>query len=339
MPTQRQIILTSAFAALLCCAIPSRADASPWTLPDDKFALSLDSNFQMADQEYLPKGDLQAFPLDGQFSALTFTVGGRYGITDRLEGAFAIDMKQVDYQASPVVLGVPDQPNDKQAINQAIFNFGQTHAGLGDAHLHLNYNFHRGMIMVTSATSLKLPIGYQPPEATFAQGEADPTAISDDVALGDGQVDLAQGVQFGTYINPTRSFMRLDLDYVHRFGAPGDQGRAAFSLGQYVGDMVLVFAGARGAYTLFEGDTIGKSFITRSPEKPAGELGVSDIETIPLTLDKDFLHVEAGVILQVRSMEVRASFGQIVWGRNIPQIQSLSLGVVYALDDLTSKTR
>ncbi len=331
------IYAVSLVCALICWALPSAAHASPWTLPNDKFVLGFDSNFQMADHEYLADGTHQVFPLEGDFTALTFTISGRYGITDRLEGAAELEMKQVDYQADPVLLAVPDQSSDKQTLNQSILNFSQTHAGLGDVNLHLRYNFHKGLLMATSETSAKLPIAYQPPQGTFAQGQADTTAIADDVTLGDGQVDLCEGILFGLYVPPTRSFGRLDLTYAHRFGAPGDQGRALLSVGQYVGDMVLLFASADGAYTLFDGDTIGTSYITHSPQKPAGEIGTSDIEVIPLTLDKDYVSVSAGVILQLRSMEIRASVGQIVWGRNISQTQSMSLGVVYSIDGLTGE--
>ncbi len=282
---------------------PRAAHASPWTLPNDKFVLGLDSNFQTADHEYLPDGTRQAFPLDGQFSALTFIISGRYGITDRLEGAMELEMKQVDYQANPVLLAVPDPSTDKQSLNNSIFNFSKTHSGLGDARLHLRYNFHKGLLMATTETSVKFPVGYQPPQGTFAQNMPDTTAVADDVSLGDGQVDLAQGILFGVYVPPTRSFGRLDLDYVHRFGAPGDQVTGLVSIGQYVGDMVLLFAGADGAYTVFDGEPIGTTYITYTPEKPAGQIGLSDIATNPLTLDKDYVSVEGGVILQVRSME------------------------------------
>jgi hypothetical protein len=321
-------------------SLPQNAQASPWTLPEDKFVLTLDSNYQTADEEYLPDGELQAFPLNGEFSAITFRLGGRYGVTDRFEIAANVDFKEINYEADPVVLALPSDPSDNQAVNDAIFDFGRNLAGVGDARIHGRYALVSGLVRATSQTSIKFPFGYERPRGTFAEDTAGPGAIEDDVSLGDGQTDLTQSFLFGAYIPATRSFARLDAGYRLRFGSPGDQGVANFSIGQYIGENFVIFAGANGAYTLFEGDSIGQSFITRSPEKPAGELQAGeggDIETIELTLDKDYLNVEGGVIVQLRDLEIRASYGHIVWGSNIPQIQSVSLGVVYSLDNLTQE--
>jgi hypothetical protein len=314
------------------------ADASPWTLPEDKFVLALDTNYQTADDEYLPDGTLQSFPLNGEFRSTTFRVGGRYGINDRFEAAFGFALKQVDYNADPIVLALPDDPSDSAAVNEAIFDFGNREAGLGDARIHGRYALVKGLFRATSETSIKFPVGYESPRGTFEEGTPNPVAIEDDVALGDGQTDLTQSLLFGAYIPATRSFARMSAGYKLRFGSPGDQGVAGLSIGQYLGEKVVVFVGANGAYTLFEGETVGQSFITRSPDKSAAELNpAEDIVPIDLRLDKDFLNVEAGAILQFRDLELRASYGRIVWGNNIPQIQSVSLGMVYSMENLTQK--
>lgn len=322
--------------ALIGASVPQVADASPWTLPKDKFVLLLDSNYQTADEEFLPDGELQAFPLDGQFTSITFGIGGRYGITDRFEMALDLDFKQINYEADPVLLALPDDTSS-ESLNEAIFDFGRSSAGVGDAHLHGRYGLVTGLVRVTSQTSVKFPVGYERPRGTFTDDTPSAGAIEDDVTLGDGQTDLTQSVLFGAYIPATRSFARLDAGYRLRVGSPGDQAVGGVSIGQYLGEDFILFAAASGAYTLFEGDTIGQSFITRSPGKSASELNAEeDIEQIAITLDKDYLNVEGGIILRLRDLEVRASYGQILTGRNIPKINSFSLGVVYSLDNLTA---
>lgn len=317
---------------LLLAAIPGSADASPWTLPERTLLITVDSNFQSADEEYLPDGTLQSFPLDGEFSAATLTPGARYGITDNFEAAFNFNIKQVTYEADTLLLALPEDPNDITQVNASIFDFNHSDAGLGDGQIFGRYNLYRSLLMVTSETSIKFPIGYSAPRPTFSQDTPNPDSIQDDVSLGDGQTDIAQAILLGLYVPPTNSFARLDLGYMHRFGAPGDQGFGSVSLGQYLGEKVLVFVGARGAYTLFDGETIGKSFITRVPDKPASEFLISDIETVDLYQDKDYVTVNGGVILKVQDVEMRASYDQVVWGKNIPQIKSYSLGIIYSMD-------
>lgn len=337
MNTRRSFRAIAFAAAFGCTAILGIGTgvASPWTLPQDQFALTLKTFHQSADKEFLSDGHLQQFPLDGQFSATGMTFGGRYGFTDRFEGAFEFDLKQVHYRATPLLLALPEDNDDVGAVTGSIFNFSHATMGAGDVYAHGRYNFVRGPLMVTSQTSLKLPTGYEAPSGTFADGVPDPTTVEDDVALGDGQADLTQRLLLGTYVAATRSFGRLGVGYSRRFGAPGDQLVGDISLGQFVGDKVLVVLGSNVAYTLFEGETIGQSFITRSPEKSAQELTADDVEAVDLSLDRDLVNIEAGVIWQLSTVELRASYSRIVAGKNIAQISAATLTVVYAIDDLT----
>jgi hypothetical protein len=297
----------------------------------DEFVLEVGSNFQQADEEFLPDGTLQSFPLDGEFTSSTLFIGGRYGFTERFEGSFKLNFKQVNYESEPVILALPPDGADNQAVNDSIFDFGKAQKGAGDFYFRGRYNIHRGQIMVTTETELKLPTGYTPPGGTFENDEPNPATITDDVTLGDGQTDLTQRILLGVVIPATRTFARLDAGYQHRFGTPGDQVVGAFSLGQSLNKTWLLFGGVRGAYTVMEGQTIGQSFITRSPEKSAGELGVGDLETVGISLDSDFTQIEAGIIARLTDVEVRASYARIIDGENIPQINSFSLGLVYAL--------
>lgn len=318
-------------------AVPSAVEASPWTIPNDKFVLGLDFDLQLADREYLQNGDLQPFPVNGRFESTSLRLNGRYGFTDKFEGSFTATFKQVTYKADPLIIDVPD-PADRESVNREILDFTRTNAGAGDLFLRGRYNFLRDAILITSETELKVPTGYKQPNGTFAEGEEPSTAtIEDDVTLGDGQATLTQKVLFGTYIRPTRTFLRLDTGYALRFGAPGHQVIGSFNAGQFIGDHVLLFAGVDSAYTIFEGENIGTSVITRSPEKGPGELTGDDIEEVPISLDKDWVKLEVGGIISVRDIEMKVGYGQILWGRNIPRLQSFIFGLSYSIDSLTGE--
>jgi hypothetical protein len=316
---------------------PSVAWSSPWTLPNDEFVLGLDYNLQLADEEFLQDGTLQQFPLDGQFESSSIRINGRYGFTEKFEGAFVATFKQVSYDSDPLLLEVPEDPT-RDNVNASILDFSRSNAGAGDLFLRGRYNFVRDSILITTETELKVPTGYEQPSGTFAEGEQ-PSAstVEDDVTLGDGQTDLTQSMLFGAYIPASRTFMRLDVGYNLRFGTPGHQAVGLFSVGQFIGENVLLFASLDSAYTLFEGEDIGTSVITRTPEKGPGELAPDDIEEVPISLDRDWVKVEAGAILTVRDIEVRLGYGQVVWGRNIPQILSFNLGLVYSIDNITGE--
>ena len=106
-------------------------------------------------------------------------------------------------------------------------------------------------------------------------------------------------------------------------------------IGQNIGDSIIVYAGTRGVYTLFEGDPIGKSFITRSPEKSASELKPSDVETVEISLDKDYLEVSGGVIFRLNNAEITLAYSQTVLGRNIPRIHTASATTAFSIPNIT----
>jgi hypothetical protein len=62
-----------------------------------------------------------------------------------------------------------------------------------------------------------------------------------------------------------------------------------------------------------------------------------DVVATPITLDRDWVKVEAGGIITIRDIEVRLGYGQILWGQNIPKIQSFNLGLIYKIDNLTGE--
>ncbi len=100
---------------------------------------------------------------------------------------------------------------------------------------------------------LKFPTGYSGPEQTFKDGKFSADNISDDVALGDGQVDLLYSFQIGYFLGVTRTAMELNVGYCVRFNGPGHQLRGMFKLGQLVTKYVVLFASAELAYTVFDG--------------------------------------------------------------------------------------
>jgi hypothetical protein len=83
---------------------------------------------------------------------------------------------------------------------------------------------------------MKTPTGYDRPSGTFGARPtsaadflanvttyARPDNVSDDVTLGDGQLDLSATVLVGVSLGP-RVFLRADGGYVLRFGGAGDHG-------------------------------------------------------------------------------------------------------------------
>lgn len=317
------------------------ATASPWTLPQDDFALDLGYNFQFADDEYLADGSHQAFPLDGRFTSSRLSLGGRYGFTDRVEGAVRLTFKQVSYESTPYLMGAPEGEefgNRSEVYDQRLVDFSETRIGAGDFHFKGRYNFYDNgnLLKLTAETDLKLPGGYEEPKGTFADGKPSPGSVQDDVTLGDGQVDLTPSLLFGGYLPATRTFGRVDVGYSFRFGPPGDQIVGGAKIGQNIGSNVIVFAGANGAYTHGDGESIGTSFITRSPELSARELSSSDIETIDVTLDKSFLQATGGIIFRISPAELQFTYSHIVLGENLPQIQTASVRTVFTFQDITS---
>ena len=337
----------SLFLFSMLCTAP--AAASPWTLPQDKMAIDLTYDFSYANKEYLPPGKfegLQAFPLEGEYQESRLALGLRYGFSDRFEGAVDFSFKQVSYESVPFFKGKPGSFEGREPLyngNDGIFDFSETRVGAGDFHFKGRYNvFSNGnVIKLTSETDLKLPGGYEEPEGTFASDKPDTGQIADDVTLGDGQVDLTQSILFGGYIIPTRTFVRADAGYSLRFGTPGDQLEGGLKIGQNFGQNLIFFVGSRAEYTVTDGGSIGISFISTEPDaepyQMKGGMG-GNIKQIPLTLDKDFVQLEAGMIFRLDNSEVQLSYRQIVWGRNIPAIKTASVSTVFAFPNVTGRT-
>jgi hypothetical protein len=317
-------------------ALPSTANASPWTLPEDSFAAQLAYSFSVADQEYLPTASAtrQAFPLDGRFSSGQLDLAGRYGFTDKLEGEFGLAVKHLSYDAEPYLLPEGSYGSREEVYEESLVDFSDTRMGVSHIDAALRYNFLDvgGMVKLTSETALKLPTGYEAPQGTFAQNGSGPPTVQDDVALGDGQTDLTQSAQFGFFVPATATFGRVDAGFRLRFGSPGHQATGVVKLGQRLGDSVLVYGRLGGAYTVTEGEVIGQSVITDTPNRSSRALGPNR-RTVDLRLDRDFLQLGGGVIVQLGDFEVQASYSYIPVGRNIPALHTATLGSVFTIPD------
>jgi len=337
----------SLFVGLMLVA--GSVSASPWTMPQDEVAVDLTYDFSYAEKEYLPAGrfeGLQTFPLEGKYSSSRLAMGLRYGFTDKFEGMVDVSFKQVSYQSTPFFKGNPETFSSRKELyegDDGIFDFSETRVGAGDFHFKGRYNIWSNgqLVKLTTETDLKLPGGYEEPKGTFADDKPQAGQIADDVTLGDGQVDLTQRALFGAFILPTKTFVRADAGYSFRFGIPGDQVEGGLKVGQNIGQSLILFVGSRGEYTVTDGESIGVSFIATEPEKPPHELkgGMNgNIKQIPLSLDKDFVQLEGGIIFRLEAAELQFSYRQIVWGRNIPAIKSASVSTVFSFPNVTGRS-
>lgn len=332
---------SSTFGALLACALlgtSPEAMASPWTLPKDELVVGVNYDLHMAGEEYLPDGTRQSLPLNGSFVSNTLRLDGRYGFTDRFEGAVDVHLKQVNLQMEPLVLIVPgDAAENPTAVNRSIVDFSKSRLGVADVHLQGRYNLFRGPVLLTLESALKLPSGYERPRGTFAVDGDPTTPVQGSVTLGDAQTDFTQSLLLGFYVAPTRSFGRLDAGIRLRSGPPGPQVVSQFKLGQFLSDNVVLSGALRGAYTLQQGERIGVTMIAVDPEVPRDFFRLDNVRPTELYADKDYVMAEAGVLVRVDMFELQAGYGYTLWGRNVAALHALSVGVVMAIPAAASR--
>lgn len=334
--------------------LPTTAAASPWTLPADRLTLTVDMSFATADREFLPRklssanaafeGKRQRFPLGGEFSSASLRVQTRYGFTDRLEFELSAEIKQISYESDSVYLGLVDDPNSVtvEDARKGIIDFDSTGTGLADLHLAARYNLlRRTSALLTIEGDLKLPGGYDDPSGTFSN--LDPAngvfEVGDDVALGDGQIDARLSLLFGTYIPPTRTFARAGLGYNHRMGTPGDQLIFDAKVGQFLSPKIVIFVGGRGAYTLFDGDPIGQTFIDTQPAQDADTYSFGNVIVEDLRLDRDFVAAEGGIILSLGGIEFQIAHSRVVWGANIAALATTSVSLVSTFNGVAARAQ
>lgn len=339
------------FVALL---LPLGARGSPWTLPADHIAVIGGFDYGYADEEFFDEGDSRKFPLEGRFTSATFSIGARFGFTDRLELSASIPVKLVSYDADAVILlpapnGSPTADFDYYQDN--ILELTQTTGGLGDLSLAGRYRWLLRPFALATEVGVKAPTGYDRPSGTFGDRPrsaeeflADPGRfvrpenIEDDVTLGDGQLDLSLSMLFG-YVFPTNTFVRLDAGYVLRLSGAADQILGNFRMGQVLAPGLLIYAGASLRYSVEDGRVIGVSVAAIDPELPANRyVGLENLQLRELQLRRDILSVSGGLIVRLaEGVELNLGYGRIVWGRNVAAISSFSasIGVSTSIADET----
>ncbi|MEC9440237.1 MAG: hypothetical protein VYE40_03940 [Myxococcota bacterium] len=329
-----------ALVAATLSSLPSLASASPWTLPQHELVVSSDFTFSRATHEYLGDGTRQSYALSGRFSSSTLTLSTRYGLTDRLELELRPSFKHVAYDADSVILDcVPglldcDGMYDLEEARANIIDFDSTQTGPADLDGSVRYNLHKGHIVVTTEVGVKIPMAYRKPEGTF--DDVSTLTVGDDVTLGDGQIDVRAGLLVGGFIPITRSFLRADAFYNHRFAEPGDQVIASAKVGQFFTDHVIAFTGVRWAKTVTEGKSLGTTFVDTDPDNnPAESYEYAKVEQRDLFLDRDFTTVELGVILKKDRFEFQLRLEEVIDGKNYGDLSSVSIGFVAALPDAT----
>lgn len=327
----------SAIAGLVAIGLSATAVASPWTLPQDELTLTMDQHFQHADYEYLPDGTRQSFPLDGTFRAQTLRLGARYGFSDRFEGAMSLNVSNVVYRADPVILEDFDYAPSAGEATEEILDFNSSQFGASDIFFSGRYNLIGGEVMLTTATTAKIPTGYDPPRGTVFTDEQGRERIGGQATLGDGQADIMQSLLFGTVLHPTHTFVRAEAGLNYRFGAPGHQVIGDLRIGQFIGDSIVLIAGAKGTVTPLSGDVIGETLIAEDPYLSAAEFTSDNIRAEDLRLDRDAIDVVAGMLWSLGDVEMTANYYYTPWGRNTAAVHSFTVGTIVAVPDITGK--
>lgn len=311
---------------------PRAAHANPWVVPKDVRVLTLTGGADFADEEFLPDGTQQAFPLNGRFDSYFLDIGARYGLLDGVEINGSVQFKGVSYISDPF-LAIPDPlPDEPVGYRDNILNFSQRGLGVADLYLGGVYQHVNGPVWLSSSISLQIPTGYTPPEQTFAEGTPSPENLADDVTLGDGKFEAEYELHFGAFINATGTLIQASAGYEARFNGPGHRATGLLKVGQRIDQRFFLFAEADSAFTLFDGAVIGQTFIAIDPTIPARDFTGDNIRAIDISLDRDFVTLRGGALFRFTKREVVFSVSRTVWGANFPVLTGATLGTILAFD-------
>lgn len=333
-----------AAAFALCLLAPLTAVASPWVLPQGKLVVLGRYDYEFADEEFLDDRKATPFSLNGEYSASTYTVGVRLGLTERVELQMELPVKQVSYTADPVIFfAAPGEgaQADFDFYQENVIDLSRNKTGLGDLRLSARYQLIGGSFASALELGMKTPTGYDRPMGTFGDRPrsredflanvsryVSPDNVSDDVTLGDGQLDLVPRILVG-WGAASGFFARADLGYAFRFGGAGDQVVGGVKVGQLLGRRVLIYLGAEGEIAVTDGDVIGVSVAATDPTLPAAEYsGLDNLYLRELRLERDRLVIPTGVIFRLmEGAELNLGYTPVVWGRNTSKVHSFSVGV------------
>lgn len=330
------------------CAVlvtPTLAFASPWVLQPGETALFGRFDFGSADEEFLDSGPAVPFNLNGELRTLGFELGARFGIFKDFEIQLDIPLKLVSYTADPVILIPTEDPDSFDYYQENVLDFSQSKMGVGDIKIAGRWQVFRSQAVGALELRVKTPTGYDPPAGTFGRNPRDaeeflanvgsfvqPENIQDDVSLGDGQLDVGAAFLFGWAL-PTRTFIRADIGGDLRIDA-GNRFVGGLKLGQFLGDRLLLVAGVGAEIALQDGEVIGVSVAAEDPNLPATEYGgLTNLVLREVRLDKDIVAVSGGAIVRLsESTEITFDYSRIIHGRNVAEVQTLSIGFGVRVD-------
>ncbi|MEE2788523.1 MAG: hypothetical protein VX589_14365 [Myxococcota bacterium] len=337
--TIRPVWIGSLLLALSC-----HAAASPWLLSAGEVVVSTRFDYAQADQEFLASnGRLTHFSLDGKYSSSTYTLGARFGLSDWLELEMSLPMRRVVYTADPVILVPTDRTGNAgfDYYQENVIDLNQEVSGFADLHVAGRFQVIKRPIAIALELSISAPTGYDPPEGTFGESPsstadfladpgryARPENVRDDVTLGDGKLAITPAFLLG-YGSGFGFFARTSAGVRFRFNGAGDAFVSELKFGQMVRKWLLIYAGAGLEWTITKGDVIGVSVAAKNAKLPASQYGgLTNLELIEVTLDRDQLLIPIGAIIQVLDgVEFNFAYGQVVWGRNVARSHNLSAGV------------
>jgi len=330
--------------AFIAALLPISASASPWTLKPGEVVVGTGFGYQFAGTEFLDSGGERPYPLQGDYRASSIYLSARAGFTDRLEFELSLPFSVVSYDSDTVILLDGGAAGTIDYYQENTIQLDRTVAGLGDLLLTGRYRLGpRGPTAWALEVRLKTPTGYRGPQGTFGERPESiqefldgignfvrPDNVSDDVVLGDGQLDIYPSLLFGhAFRNGT--FLRLNAGYNFRFSGAGDQVGGAFRVGQRLGDRFLAYLAVQGAYSLERGRVIGVSVAAIDPLLPATEYGgTNNLLLREVRLDRDNLDVGGGFIFKYSpSVELNVGYQRTVFGRNISAVNGLSFTVAW----------
>lgn len=332
---RRLSVRATAAVALVVAALPASAHASPWTLPQGDLSLQVGTDVQYADNEFLITGDRQVFPLDGAFYSTMLNAGVRYGISDRVEVGGSLSAGVVTFDADSLYLGdifttEVGEEGSVERFRANILSLDRQAAGLGDLRIFLRHRWTRfGPAVVAGELGLKLPTGYKAPAGTFEDDEF-ARGVDDDVTLGDGQADVEAKLLLG-FVPARDWFVRLDAGLRLRTFGPGQQVIGDLKFGARAHPRLLPYAFVGAEHSFTEGETIGISQTTDSPETPSSEFTADLLVSTPVRLDRSRVAPGVGMIVQVGDRELDISYRYVVWGINTAATHGVSLSTTFLL--------
>jgi hypothetical protein len=133
-------------------------------------------------------GERAPFFFEGRYTSYATFLGGRYGITDRIEVSALLPYYYVRYTD----LVDPDRPPTTD---------------IGDVLINARYQLKEGSLSGSVKAQVKAPTGFFNKDAEV-------------VPVGDGQWDLTLSGQAGLSLDPWPAYLTLDLGYKFRFDPP-----------------------------------------------------------------------------------------------------------------------